>query len=103
MSNHSSSVAGVRAGPDGPTETPRSAGPLPTIVMVEGAIYWVMPAHGEQLWTVARWQSGYFYGLDGREVTPGTICGPIPRPAESNADSPSEASACTPATDEPNV
>jgi hypothetical protein len=59
---------------------------LPTVVLKEGAMYWVKPRYGAdaERWTVARWEVGCFWGVGGGEVAPAIICGPIPNPAESS-------------------
>lgn len=56
---------------------------LPTVVLEEGAMYWVKPKYGDKadLWTVAKWEVGSFWGIGGGEISPGVISGPIPRPA----------------------
>lgn len=60
---------------------------LPTVTLEEGAMYWVKPRHGkgEGLWTVAKWEVGGFWGVDG-EVYPQVISGPIPRPTSAEPD-----------------
>jgi hypothetical protein len=60
---------------------------MPTVTLEEGAMYWVKPRYGagEGLWTVARWEVGCFWGVNGQEVSPGVISGPIPRPADPPA------------------
>lgn len=58
---------------------------LPTVMLVEGAMYWVLPRHGtpELRWTVAKWEVGCFWGICG-EITPAVISGPIPPPADTS-------------------
>ncbi|RAK68768.1 hypothetical protein DJ019_01795 [Phenylobacterium kunshanense] len=60
---------------------------LPTVILEEDAMYWVKPAYGpdEGKWTVARWFVGCFWGLDGNELRPTVISGPIPRPTDEAA------------------
>lgn len=55
----------------------------PTVELIDDAYYWIKPRHHEpDLWTVARWQVGSFWGLDGKEVIPRVICGPIKDPSD---------------------
>lgn len=60
---------------------------LPTVVLEEGALYWIKPRYGDHAdrWTVAKWEVGSFWGINGGEVSPAIISGPIPHPAESGA------------------
>jgi hypothetical protein len=54
---------------------------MATVELVEGAYYWVRHRHeNTERWTVARWEVGSFWAVNGREFSPRTICGPIPRP-----------------------
>lgn len=55
---------------------------MQTVELVELAYYWVKPRYGklEGLWTVAKWDVGSFWGIDGGEISPSVISGPIPRP-----------------------
>lgn len=56
-------------------------GAMPTVEMVDGHFYWVKHAYEKpELWTVARWEHGSFWDLNGREMTPRIISGPIPKP-----------------------
>jgi hypothetical protein len=55
---------------------------LPTVSLENGAMYWVKPAYGPgaDVWTVARWEHGCFWGISNQEITPSIISGPIPSP-----------------------
>jgi len=64
-------------------------GELPTVALVDEAFYWIKPAYGDNAdrWTVARWHVGSFWGVDGREIRPSVISGPIPGPAQGDVGS----------------
>lgn len=60
---------------------------LPTVELIDNAFYWIKPKHEPQpLWTIAKWEVGSFWGLDGKEVTPSVISGPIQAPLSPPAD-----------------
>lgn len=62
---------------------------LPTVVLEEGAMYWVKPRYGDKadLWTVAKWEVGCFWGIgNAGEISPAVICGPIPLPTPSEGE-----------------
>jgi hypothetical protein len=54
----------------------------PVVQIVEGGLYWVLPGNASApRWTVARYESGYFYepGKD-YSTTPLAISGPLTPP-----------------------
>jgi hypothetical protein len=57
---------------------------LPTVHLIDGDLYWIKGCYtNPDRWTVAKWEVGYWWGMDGKQTTPSVISGPIPRPVET--------------------
>lgn len=58
---------------------------LPAVTLVDGGFYWIKRRYEDpDTWTIAQWEAGCWWSVQSKEVAPRIICGPIPRPTDSD-------------------